>query len=275
MVTNAGKVNPPAPHAAFHSPRNAGDVHLIFTETRGAVAVTDGWEESASAWIASMGERGDFSRRHILDKPMLARVDQSGATAALDLGCGEGRFSRLLAARGIATVGIDPSPSLIAEARRRHPDGDYRVAGAEVMPLADGSVDLVVAYLSLIDIPDLAASIAEAERVLQPGGRLLIANLTSFFSAGNPSGWRTDTDGGSHFIIDHYMDERSDWVGWSGIRIRNWHRPMSTYMTLLLDAGLRLTHFDEPLPDPAFPDQVALFKRVPSFVVMEWEKARG
>jgi len=47
-----------------------------------------------------------------------------------------------------------------------------------------------------------------------------------------------DADGHPRFCIDHHMEERVDWVEWRGIRIHNWHRPLSTYMSLLLDQGL-------------------------------------
>lgn len=237
--------------------------------------MTNGWEESAAAWISGLGTEGDFARQFVLDAPMLERARLSGAKTALDVGCGEGRFCRMLAAEGLATAGIDPAPSLIGEARRLHPDGDYRVAGAEQLPFEDESFDLVVAYLSLIDIPDAAQAIAEMNRALRPGGHLLIANLTSFYSASNPTGWRTGSDGTRSFVIDGYMDERSDWIGWGDLRVMNWHRPLSSYMSLLLGAGLQLRHFDEPLPHGGPEEAIEEFRRVPSFLVMDWEKPRG
>lgn len=234
--------------------------------------MTNGWEESAAAWISTLGAEGDFSRRFILDAPMLERAQRSGAGNVLDVGCGEGRFCRLLAARGTSTIGIDPAPSLIDEARRLHPEGDYRIAAAERLPFEDEAFDLVVAYLSLIDIADAKAAIDEMNRVLRPGGHLLIANLNSFFSASNPTGWSVAADGTRHFVIDRYMDERADWVGWAGLKVLNWHRPLSTYMSLLLGAGLVLRHFDEPLPYGDHPEQIELFRRVPSFLIMDWQK---
>jgi hypothetical protein len=90
-------------------------------------------------------------------------------------------------------------------------------------------------------------------RVLRPRGTLLIANLTSFTTAGPDGGWQPDSDGRSHFCIDHYLDERAEWVRWRGIRVKNWHRPLCRYMTLLLGAGLTLTHFDEPRRTAALP----------------------
>jgi SAM-dependent methyltransferase len=235
----------------------------------------NGWEESAVAWISGLGADGDFARRFVLDAPMLERSLLSGADNILDVGCGEGRFCRMLATRGLRTVGIDPAESLIRQARHLHPDGDYRTAQAEQLPFEDRTFDLVVAYLSLVDIADAKAAIDEMHRVLRPGGHLLIANLTSFYSASNPTGWRSEADGTRHFVIDHYMGERSDWVGWRGLRILNWHRPLSTYMSLLLGTGLQLRHFDEPLPHGGDPEQLDLFRRVPSFLIMDWEKPAG
>ena len=55
-----------------------------------------GWTSSADAWIASMGEHGDDGRRYVLDPALLARIEGRAFQSALDVGCGEGRFSRIL-----------------------------------------------------------------------------------------------------------------------------------------------------------------------------------
>src|SRR3954447_12972017 len=143
-----------------------------------------GWSESAGAWIASLGDEGDFTRRYVTDPAMIARVEGRGFRAALDVGCGEGRFCRMLGQLGVAATGVDPTPRLIDEAVRRDPAGDYRIGRAEMLEFADARFDLVVSYLTLIDIPDIEQAVAEMERVLAPGGTLLIANLTSFTTAG-------------------------------------------------------------------------------------------
>jgi SAM-dependent methyltransferase len=231
--------------------------------------MSDGWAESAAAWIADQGEGGDLSRRLVLDPPMLERVEAGGFRRALDVGCGEGRFCRLLRARGIAAVGIDPTEALIEAARQRDPGGDYRLGRAEALEFDDASFDLVVSYLTLIDIPDVAAGIAEMARVLAPGGALLIANLSSFVTAGPQEAWT-----GGPFPIDHYMEERAHWAEWRGMRVRNWHRPLSATMALLLGQGLVLRHFEEPMPRGGDPARAALFRRVPWFLMMEWRKPR-
>jgi SAM-dependent methyltransferase len=244
----------------------------------------NGWQASAKAWIAEMGEQGDFGRRYVLDPIMLPRALARAPRKALDVGCGEGRFCRMLKqhgvdvtgtdATGIAVTGIDPTPGLLEAARAHDPNGTYLGAAAERLPFGDNAFDLVVSYLSLIDIPDIQAAIPEMARVLAPNGALLIANLNSFNTACIDTGWISGSDGRRlYYPIDNYLEERSTWIEYRGIRIRNYHRPMSTYMRALLDAGLRLSYFDEPSPSAdTRPAKAASYRRAPWFVVMEWVK---
>jgi SAM-dependent methyltransferase len=229
------------------------------------------WEQSAQAWIAAMGDRGDWSREHVLDPAMLGRLAGRRFQRALDVGCGEGRFCRLLKAAGIAATGIDPTQALLERARMLDPAGDYRLGRAEDLAFEAASFDLVVSYLTLIDITDFRAAIREMRRVLTPGGTLLIANLTSFTSACAPQGWIRDRHGRRlHYPVDRYLDEFASRVEWSGIRVENWHRPLGAYMSVFLDSGLQLVFFSEPEPVSGDADRWATYRRAPWFVVMEW-----
>jgi SAM-dependent methyltransferase len=241
------------------------------------------WDKNAKAWIDHVGTRGDFSREYMLDPVMLGRVRHAKYKSALDVGCGEGRFCRLLAKQGISAIGVDPTEAFIVEARQIDPDGDYRLGRAEALGFTDGSFDLVVSYLTLIDIEDFRAAIGEMTRVLAPGGTLLIANITSFFSAGPPEGWTSDGAGSEKvFPIDHYLEERAQEVKIGNFHVRNWHRPLGAYMECFLGLGLKLSYFAEPHPtsgDLVSDDLTArdlelqkAFRRVPPFVVMEWKK---
>ena len=232
----------------------------------------NGWDESAQAWIDVIGEAGDWGRRFVLDAPMLARATGRGFREALDLGCGEGRFCRMLAPHGLRCAGIDPAAALIDRARALDPAGDYRVAGAEALPFADAAFDLVVSYLSLIDIDDVPRAVAEAHRVLRPGGTFLIANLQPFNTAAVPLGWTREPDGSRRFCIDRYLEVRETWVEWRGIRIRNWHRPLHVYLQALLGAGFNLVHFDEPAPAGVDDEKADRYRRAPNFLVMEWRR---
>jgi SAM-dependent methyltransferase len=236
--------------------------------------MNNGWSQSATAWIADMAEDGDFGRRYVLDPVMLQRAQAAAVRRALDVGCGEGRFCRMLGRCGVDVTGLDPTPLLIEAARSRDREGRYIRGIAEALPFAGQSFDLIVSYLTLIDIPDIDLAISEMARVLAPGGTLLIANLTSFSTSCADRGWVTDPLGSRlHYPIDHYMDDRAMWLEWRGIRILNYHRPMRRYMTALLQAGLQLTWFDEPEPIASTPSvRASEYRRVPWFVVTEWRR---
>jgi SAM-dependent methyltransferase len=163
---------------------------------------------------------------------------------------------------------------LIATAASRDPRTRYIRGGAESLPFANETFDLVVAYLSLIDIPDVNAALGEMARVLAPGGALLIANLNGFNTACVETGWIRDSTGARlYYALDNYLTEREMWIEYRGIRILNFHRPLRTYFSALLSLGLVLTHFDEPDPTDDAPAVKAInYRRAPWFHVMEWLK---
>ena len=101
----------------------------------------------------------------------------------LDVGCGTGSFITDLAKRGIRAAGVDPSPEMIAVARRKSPRAVLKRATAERPPFKDGWFDCVVFVLSahLVDRP---RAFAEAHRVLAPGGKVGIVTFSPEHFAG-------------------------------------------------------------------------------------------
>lgn len=230
----------------------------------------DGWQSSAPAWIKSMAEQGDWTRRYVLDAPTQRLCNPRPGEQWLDIGCGEGRFARWLAQQRARVVGLDPVEALIAHAAELGA-ASYVIGDGERLPFRDECFDGVVSYLSLIDIPDLRKAIDEATRVLRTGGRFVVANLTSF-STTMPHPRQRDADGNiTHMAVDGYLDERAEWVEWSDIRVRNWHRPLAAYMQAFLRAGLQLEDFEEPEPDPNAPG-ASDYRRAPWGMVMAWRK---
>jgi SAM-dependent methyltransferase len=238
--------------------------------------MSNGWDTSALAWIESMGEQGDcgdWGRQNVLDPVMMARVAKGAFGNALDVGCGEGRFCRMLRGAGVKATGIDPAAQLLEMARCRGPSGDYRLGRAERLDFTDASFDLVISYITLVDIPDFRAAIGEMARVLRPGGTILIANLTSFTSACADRGWVKHGDGEHvHYPVDRYLDEHSLWLEWAGIRIENFHRPLSAYMVGVSGKRACAEIFRRArcrIGRSGFRER---HHRVPWFVVMEWQR---
>ena len=102
---------------------------------------------------------------------------------AIDLGCGTGRWTNRLGA-----IGFDLSPAMLAVAAGK-PGlcGRLAVVDAPALPLASGSVDLLLCALTLGHVPDRAQAVREISRVLRPGGSLL---LTEFHPDAVARGWR-------------------------------------------------------------------------------------
>ncbi len=102
----------------------------------------------------------------------------------LDIGCGTGRLLHAVHLRwpDAALTGVDPAPHMIAEARRRIPDADFKIAAAESLPVADASVDLAMSSMSFHHWADQHKALTEITRVLVFGGRFCLADHTAVFA---------------------------------------------------------------------------------------------
>jgi ubiquinone/menaquinone biosynthesis C-methylase UbiE len=115
-------------------------------------------------------------------KRLLTRdIDRAVISRAVDVGCGTGRFSELLAAEfNCQVVGVDPSKKMLGEARRKllGPDIVFMEGSGEALPLPDSSVDLEFMSMVYHHFADKAAVAREGRRVLRPGGYICIRNST-------------------------------------------------------------------------------------------------
>jgi SAM-dependent methyltransferase len=109
------------------------------------------------------------------------------------VGCGPGQVTAVLHELGIDAFGIDLSPAMIDLARRDHPGLRFEVGSMTDLRLADASVAGLLAFWSLIHIPDetVPAVFGHFRRVLRPGGPLLLG-----FHVGDGSRLKTQGYGG-------------------------------------------------------------------------------
>ncbi|TDC36340.1 methyltransferase domain-containing protein [Micromonospora sp. 15K316] len=168
----------------------------------------------------------------------------------LDLCCGTGAHAAHLRALGWRPLGVDLSAGQLRYARTRLP-----VARADVtrLPVADACVPAVTCALGHTDLPDYAAVIAEAARVLVPGGRFVRVGVHPCFV-----GAFADRSDPARAVIDAgYADRERTFGGWNpnGVRARvgAWHVPLADLLNAVTEAGLVLTGVREsgstPIPD--------------------------
>lgn len=112
-----------------------------------------------------------------VDEPVMHELlDAFPTGTALDAACGTGRYAAYLAERGHQVIGVDSSPDMLAIARRRVPQAEFRLGDLHELPLPDEAVDVVVSGLALAHTPTLPPVMAEFARVLRPGGHLVISD---------------------------------------------------------------------------------------------------
>jgi ubiquinone/menaquinone biosynthesis C-methylase UbiE len=133
------------------------------------------WDRMAVWWDEKQGEQGDRWHRLLIEPPFERIIGDVGGLRVLEIACGNGRLARRMARRGATVTAVDASEGMILRAREReaeNPSGnEYRVAdAARLRSLADGSFDLVVAGMALMDIADAQGALREAGRALRMGG---------------------------------------------------------------------------------------------------------
>jgi malonyl-CoA O-methyltransferase len=131
---------------------------------------------------------------------MLALLPDVAGKAALDVGCGTGRYLRILRERGAATtVGLDLSPEMLSKARGLAP---LARADLRALPVATARFEVVTSGLAIGHVAELAVAVAEMARVLVPGGLLLYSD---FHPAARLEGrTRSFTIEGRTFTVEHH-----------------------------------------------------------------------
>ena len=161
--------------------------------------MSTGWESRAEQWLAWARTPGFDAYWSYRDAFFALVPPPQGPT--LEVGCGEGRVARDLAARGHRVTALDPSPTLLGAAAQLDPGGEYVLGTAEALPFADGAFGLVVAYNVLMDVADMPAAVAEAARVLVPGGALCVCVTHPLADAGT---WADDAPDAAFVIAGDY-----------------------------------------------------------------------
>jgi SAM-dependent methyltransferase len=180
---------------------------------------------------------------------LLAELLGTGSGRCLDLCCGTGAHAAELRRLGWTPVGADLSAGQLRHARGRLP---VLRADATALPLPDGVLPAVVCVLAHTDMPDYPAAVAEAARVLAPGGRLVHVGVHPCFV-----GAFADRSVPQRIVVDAgYAERDRSFRSWNstGVRARvgAWHLPLADLLNAVTAAGLTLTRVEEsadPLPD--------------------------
>jgi len=137
------------------------------------------WTRSAPIYLENTAKLTSHAVSHLLDAAHL-----TSDSRALEVGCGPGHVTAMMAESGATVTGVDLVPAMIEMARRLHPDIAFVEANAEQLPFADDAFDVVLVNFVIHHFarPDVVCT--EIRRVLTPGGRFVFAGPIEQFGFG-------------------------------------------------------------------------------------------
>jgi SAM-dependent methyltransferase len=247
------------------------------------------WNANAPGWIELSRAGFDVYRDLVNTPAFFDLLPPIEGLVCLDLGCGEGHNTRLLADRGARVVALDIAEVFIAAAAgERTQNICYVLGDGAALPFAAESFDIVTAFMSLMDVADPERTLCEIARILRPGGFVQ-------FSVAHPATstpirrWVDDESGNRQaLVIGDYFYEgplTESWTfGAAPEELRNQHRPftityarrtLTGWLEAVFAAQLTLEAIAEPhadAPTASAHPEVADTRIAPYFLLLRARK---
>ncbi len=236
--------------------------HLVKVEEVAAY-----WEKNAAAWTTMARQGYDVCRNHLNTPNFMAMLPDVKGLEGLDVGCGEGFNTRMVAGLGARMTGVDICEKFLEFAKQsesEEPSGiTFQLASAQDLPFQSESFDFVMSTMAMMDMPDIARAVAEVFRVLKPGGFFQFSICHPCFQTALFE-WTHDQSGEPTGLIcgDYFQEETEKVLEWTftsappemknefgNFVIPTYFKTLSGWMNMLLDTGFTLERFTEPCPD--------------------------
>jgi ubiquinone/menaquinone biosynthesis C-methylase UbiE len=214
--------------------------------------ISEQWDNAAESWVDFVRKGKDYYRDELNNPAFFSLLGNVRGQHVLDLACGEGCNTRILARKGAIITGVDLSERLIdlakAEERKDRLNIDYCVNNATCLSgFPPDHFDLVTCFMALQDIENYEEAISEVCRVLKAKGRFV-------FSIPHPCFEMIVEDGNRISTNAKYFGIAEDHIHWKMERLlkpfetTSFHRTLTDYSNVLHDNGFLVERLIEPQP---------------------------
>jgi len=253
------------------------------------------WNEAAKSFSNFVREGKDYFREKLNNPATFRLIGDVKGKKVLDLACGEGYNTRILARKGATVVGVDFSARLIELAREKETNDKlgitYYISDAAYMKdVQSNHFDLVVCFMALQDIENYEKALSEVARVLKENGRFVFSIPHPCFERvvkGKESliDWRLEEEAkdkagkkSSHLEIKQYFGIGRYETQWDMKRISkpfrttSFHRTLANYFQTLHANSMLVSRLVEPRPSSTAVSKYPSLKKrlkIPQSVVIE------
>lgn len=242
---------------------------------------TIAWNAMGDEWF-TLAQTGE-ARLHFIMPNMLKYMGGVEGLRILDLGCGEGGYSRELTKRGAHLVSVDCSRKAIAYAERLAEEEKLSIKhyvrnSNDLFDIDSEQFDIVLCSMMLMDCEDLDGTLREVSRVLKPGGKLFASVLHPCFDGNHETGIGRQGNGIDRQVVVMNYFEPKEWEAplYQGTIPVIWrHRTLEEYVKAFLKAGLTITDLWEPQADEeqaAISAAMAWLRKIPLYLYWKLEK---
>jgi ubiquinone/menaquinone biosynthesis C-methylase UbiE len=224
------------------------------------------WNGNAETWTKLARAGYDVYRDYLNTPAFLEMLPEVSKLSGLDIGCGEGHNTRLLVQQGARMTALDISSTFIHYAQQLEEQErlgiNYHVGSAVELPFAPSTFDFVTGFMSFMDIPEIDEVVAEAHRVLKPGGFLQFSITHPCYDTPHRRNLR-DEQGRTYALEvgDYFRNLEGEMMEWlfgaapaeiqaktARFKTPRFTRTISQWLNLLLEQGFQLERIEEPWP---------------------------
>ena len=242
------------------------------TKSWGNTKMTEEWIQTAQT---------SPHRIHFIMPFTLKQLGDVSNKIILDLGCGEGGYSRELAQKGAAVTAVDCAEAAIKYCISRAEEEQLKIThhvrnSCDLYGIADDTFDIVLASMMLMDCEDFEGTIKETVRVLKPSGKLFASVCHPCFHYSGGIG-RQDKGLDKKVVVSNYYHP-TEWqapLSSGSVNVVWRHRTIEDYVKMFIKCGLTITDLSEPVPteeQAKMAVDIAWMQKIPIFLFWELTK---